>query len=112
MENFWLNRYPKGVPETLELDPAETLGDVFEKSCHDYGARPAYSSFGKTISFAELNVFSARFAAYLQNKLGLEKGDRVAIMMPNTLQYPIALFGILRAGMVVVNVNPLYTHRE
>ena len=112
MENFWLNRYPKGVPETLELDPAETLIDVFEKSCHDYGVRPAYSSFGKTISFAELNIFSARFAAYLQNNLGLEKGDKVAIMMPNTLQYPIALFGILRAGMVVVNVNPLYTHRE
>jgi len=112
MEKFWLKRYPAGVPETLKLDPEETLIDVFEKSVREFGKRPAYSNFGKTISFSDLNVLSARFAGYLQNKLGLEKGDRVAIMMPNTLQYPIAVFGILRAGMVVVNVNPLYTHRE
>ncbi len=112
MDKFWLRRYPTGIPQMLTLDPAETLVDVFEQSVLKYAKRPAYSNFGKTISFGELNVLSARFAAYLQNRLGLEKGDKVAIMMPNTLQYPIALFGILRAGFVVVNVNPLYTHRE
>jgi len=112
MEKFWLKRYPAGVPESLALDPAETLVDVFERSVLKFAKRPAYSSFGKTITFSELNDLSARFASYLQKDLGLEKGDKVAIMMPNTLQYPIALFGILRAGLVVVNVNPLYTARE
>ena len=112
MDKFWLTRYPTGIPKMLTIDPAETLVDVFEGSVRKFAERPAYSNFGKTINFAELNLLSARFAAYLQNRLGLEKGDKVAIMMPNTLQYPIALFGILRAGLVVVNINPLYTHRE
>ncbi len=112
MEKFWLKRYPSGIPHNLDLHPDETVVDVFDKSVREFADRPAYSSFGKTITFSDLNVLSARFAAYLQTKLGLERGDKVAIMMPNTLQYPIALFGILRAGMVVVNVNPLYTHRE
>jgi len=112
MEKIWLNQYPSGIPKSIELAAHETLVDVFEKSVLKYAKRPAYSNFGHTINFAELNVLSARFAAYLQNRLGLDKGDRVAIMMPNLLQYPVALFGILRAGLVVVNVNPLYTARE
>jgi len=112
MEKIWLQQYPAGVPHSIELDQNETLINVFEQSVRHFGDRPAYSNFGHTLTFKDLNVLSARFAAYLQGKLGLERGDRVAIMMPNLLQYPVALFGILRAGCVVVNVNPMYTARE
>src|SRR5690606_2455803 len=77
-----------------------------------FSDRPAFTCMGKLFTYAEIDVLSRKFASYLQNDLGLKKGDRIAIMMPNILQYPIALFGALRAGMIVVNVNPLYTHRE
>ncbi len=112
MEPIWLKRYPPEVPKTLDLDPGETLVDMFAYACDRFPQRPAFVNFGRTVSFAELNDLSGRFAAYLQTELALAPGDRVAIMMPNLLQYPVAMFGILRAGLVVTNVNPLYTSHE
>ncbi len=112
MEPVWLQNYPPGVPAKLELDPSESLADILQRASHDFGPRPAFTNFGRTITFSELDELSRRFAAWLQRASGLKPGDRVALMMPNLLQYPVALFGILRAGMVVVNVNPLYTARE
>lgn len=111
MERIWLKRYPEGIPAEIDPDEYQSVADVFEKSCRTYKDRPAFTNMGKTITFAELDAKSRDFAAYLQS-IGLKCGDKVAIMMPNVLQYPIALSGVLRAGMVVVNVNPLYTARE
>jgi len=108
----WLNQYPQGVPAEIDVDPNRTIVDIFQESCREFGPNAAYSNMGCELTYTELDARSRDFAAYLQNDLGFAKGDRVAIMMPNLLQYPIALFGILRAGMVVVNVNPLYTARE
>ncbi|MCK0508943.1 long-chain-fatty-acid--CoA ligase [Aromatoleum anaerobium] len=112
MEKIWLQSYPRGVP--AEIDPGEfsSIGDLFSRSVRQFGDRTAYINMGKGISYAELDRLSARFAGYLQGALKLPKGARVALMMPNLLQYPIAMFGVLRAGYVVVNVNPLYTARE
>ena len=112
MEPIWLKRYPPEVPKTLDLDPDETLVDIFAYACDKFPQRPAFVNFGRTLSFADLNELSGRFAAYLQTELALARGDRVAIMVPNLLQYPVALFGILRAGLVVTNINPLYTSHE
>jgi long-chain acyl-CoA synthetase len=112
MDRVWFNRYPPGVLRSLKLDPSETLVDVFADACRQFPGRPAFSNYGRTLSFADMDRLTAKFAGYLQARLGLERGDRVAIMMPNLLQYAVAVFGILRAGMVVVNVNPLYTPRE
>ena len=111
MERIWLSSYPPGVPG--EIDPREyaSVREVFEESCRKYATRPAFSCMGKTITFAELDTLSSAFAGYLQG-IGCEKGARVALMMPNVLQYPVSVFGILRAGCTVVNVNPLYTARE
>jgi long-chain acyl-CoA synthetase len=111
MERIWLESYPPGVPQ--DINPAEygSLIELFEKSIRAYGDRPAFTNMGKTITFAQLDAHARNFGAWLQAK-GLKKGARVAIMMPNCLQYPIAMFGVLRAGCVVVNVNPLYTARE
>ena len=111
MERIWLKSYPKGVPAEIDLSTYASVRDVFEESCAKFGARRAYTCMGKSITFAELDELSRAFGAYLQGK-GLKKGDRVALMMPNVLQYPVCLFGILRAGCTVVNVNPLYTARE
>ncbi|WP_258807080.1 long-chain-fatty-acid--CoA ligase FadD [Pseudidiomarina sp. CB1] len=111
MEKIWLKRYPAGVPEEIDPNHFNSLVDIFEQSVNAYGDRTAYVNMDHEMSFHELDEQSKRFAAYLQAK-GLQKGDAVAVMMPNLLQYPVALFGILRAGMVVVNVNPLYTPRE
>lgn len=112
MERIWLDNYPPGVPHELDLDPAETLIDAFETAATAWHDRPAFTNLGHTLDFAEIDELSQRFAAYMQTTLGLQIGDRVALMMPNLLQYPVALFGCLRAGLVVVNVNPLYTRRE
>lgn len=112
MNKIWLSSYPTGVPETINPEKYASLVSMFEDSVRRYADRPAYINMGKVITYRRLEVLSRAFAAYLQNDLKLKKGDRVAIMMPNLLQYPVALFGILRAGMVVVNVNPLYTPRE
>jgi long-chain acyl-CoA synthetase len=108
----WLASYPAGVPAEIDVDEYPSIVAVLQGAIEKYRDRPAFSSLGKTISYAETDVLSARFAAYLLGELKLKRGDRVAIMMPNCLQYPIALFGILRAGLTVVNVNPMYTARE
>ena len=111
MEKIWLKAYPKGVPAEIDVNEYASVRDVFDEAVAKYGARPAYTCMGKTITFAELDTLSRAFGAWLQAK-GCGKGARVALMMPNVLQYPICLFGILRAGCTVVNVNPLYTARE
>ncbi|HKV96395.1 MAG TPA: long-chain-fatty-acid--CoA ligase [Gammaproteobacteria bacterium] len=112
MDKIWLKEYPQGVPAEINPDQYASLKAVFDESCRLYAALPAYSNLGTTLSYAELEKLSRQFGAYLQKVVGLKKGDRVALMMPNLLQYPVALFGVLRSGMVAVNVNPLYTERE
>lgn len=112
MDKRWLSRYPKDVPAEINPEKYASLADMFENAVKRFADQPAYINQGKVMTFRRLETRSRAFAAYLQNSLGLKKGDRVALMMPNLLQYPIALFGVLRAGMVVVNVNPLYTPRE
>jgi long-chain acyl-CoA synthetase len=111
-EHAWLASYPQGVPAQIDLTEFPSVSAVFDSSAKRFSDRPAYSSFGKELTFGQADALMEQFAAYLQCELKLKKGDRVAIMMPNCLQYPIALFGILRAGLTVVNVNPLYTARE
>lgn len=108
----WRRFYPKGVPEEINPDAYPSLAALLEEGCRRFTDRPAYACMGKQITFGELNTLSAQFASFLQNDLGLQKGDRLAIQMPNTLQYPVAMFGALRAGLAVVNTNPLYTPRE
>ncbi|KAF1687837.1 long-chain fatty acid--CoA ligase [Pseudoxanthomonas taiwanensis] len=112
LDRPWLQSYPQGVPAEIDPDRFRSIADVFAKSVAEFADRPAYRNFGKTLTYAEIDRLSKQFAAYLLGELGLKKGDRVAIMMPNCLQYPIAIFGVLRAGLTVVNVNPLYTARE
>lgn len=111
MERIWQKRYPKDVPHEIDADRYGSLVEIFEESVNKYKNKPAYVNMDHELSFNDLDVKTRQFAAYLQS-IGLKKGDPVAIMMPNLLQYPVALFGILRAGMTVVNVNPLYTARE
>ena len=108
----WLAHYPAGVPAEIDPDAYPSVVAVLDDAIARFSDRPAFASFGKRISYAELDRLSAQLAAYLSGELGLKRGDRVAIMMPNCLQYPISTFGILRAGLTVVNVNPLYTPRE
>ena len=108
----WLNRYPEDVPAEIDADKFSSLMHMFEQGVSDFADKPAFTNFGKTISYRELDKLSRDFAAYLQHTLQLKVGDRIALMMPNLLQYPVCLFGALRAGLVVVNVNPLYTARE
>ena len=112
MEKVWLKHYPEGVPEQINPDKYSSLVAMIEESFDKYPDHPACSNMGVTLSFSDLDRKSKQFASYLQNILHLKKGARVAIMLPNLLQYPIALYGILRAGMIAVNVNPLYTARE
>ncbi|WP_435247509.1 long-chain-fatty-acid--CoA ligase FadD [Vibrio sp. nBUS_14] len=112
MDKPWLSRYPSDVPETINPDQYPSLIEMFEQSVQKYADQPAFENMGSIMTFRKLEERSRAFAAYLQNDLKLKKGDRVALMMPNLLQYPIALFGVLRAGMIAVNVNPLYTPRE
>ncbi|MDD9339572.1 MAG: long-chain-fatty-acid--CoA ligase FadD [Providencia heimbachae] len=112
MEKIWLKNYPADVPEEINPDRFASLAELLENAVSLYADQPAFINMGAVMTYRKLEERSRAFAAYLQNGLGLKKGDRVALMMPNLLQYPIALFGVLRAGMVVVNVNPLYTPRE
>ncbi len=107
----WLKSYPEGVPAEIDALKFSSVGDLLVSSFEKFGPKPAFTCMGRTISYSELEDYSGDFAAWLQSK-GLQKGDRVAVMLPNVLQYPIAISGILRAGLVVVNVNPLYTPRE
>ena len=108
----WLSSYAPNTPHEIDLDEFPSIVSVLEQAIHKFGDRPAFSNFGKTLTYHEIDELSAAFANYLIHELGLKKGERVAIMLPNLLQYPIALFGVLRAGLTVVNTNPLYTHRE
>lgn len=111
IEKPWLQHYPKGVPANIDDEAYPRLIDMLDECLKKYRDLPAFISMGKTLTFGELDVLSTQFAAYLHSR-GLEPGDRIALMMPNMLQYPIALFGSLRAGLIVVNTNPLYTPRE
>ena len=112
MEKIWLKSYMPGVPEEVDLDEFSSLADLFDKSVGKYAARTAYINMGRALGYAELNRQARNFAAYLQTVLKLPRGARIALMMPNLLQYPVCLFGALRAGYIVVNCNPLYTPRE
>ncbi|MNX28332.1 Long-chain-fatty-acid--CoA ligase [compost metagenome] len=112
LDRPWLQSYPNGVPAEIDVNEFHSVSAVFDTSVAKYRDRPAYSSFGKTITYGETDALVEQFAAYLLGELKLKKGDRVALMMPNCLQYPVATFGVLRAGLTVVNVNPLYTARE
>ncbi len=108
----WFKSYPAGVPHEIELDKFQSAVHLFEDSCKRYSHRVAFENMGVRLTYEQLDTLSRNFAAYLQNDLGLKKGDRIAIQMPNLLQFPVAFFGALRAGLVVVNTNPLYTPRE
>ncbi|MBT8073348.1 MAG: AMP-binding protein, partial [Xanthomonadales bacterium] len=111
MEKPWLKSYPPGVPENIDLGEFSSIADVLEQSCDKYKDRMAYHNMGAELSYSDLEYLTRNFAAALQ-EMGLQQGDRIALMMPNILQYPVALFGALRAGLVIVNTNPMYTARE
>ncbi|MFL7965628.1 MULTISPECIES: long-chain-fatty-acid--CoA ligase FadD2 [unclassified Pseudomonas] len=110
--DFWNDKRPAGVPLDVDLGTYKSVIEVFERSCKKFADRPAFSNMGVTLTYAELERYSAAFAGYLQTHTDLAPGDRIAVQMPNILQYPIAVFGALRAGLIVVNTNPLYTARE
>ncbi len=112
MDKIWLRNYPKGMPAEIDPDQFRSIPDLLDKLFAKFADRPAYHNLGHTISYGELEKLSRDFAAFLQGLPGMTRGERVALMSPNLLQYPVVLFGILRAGMTVVNVNPLYTPRE
>jgi long-chain acyl-CoA synthetase len=112
MKPVWLDHYPNGIPAEADVRAYASLTELLAQSCRRFAELPAFGNMGASITFAELDHHSRDFSAYLQGALGLRKGDRVAIMLPNLLQYPVAMLGVLRAGMVVVNVNPQYTAPE
>src|SRR5690606_13735366 len=112
VDRIWLDSYPAGIPAEIDADRFTSIPDLIGTIVAQCGNRPAFHNLGHTISYAELDRLSRDFAAFLQQLPGMAKGERVAIMAPNLLQYPVALFGVLRAGMTVVNVNPLYAPRE
>ena len=108
----WFAHYPKGVTHEINPEKYSSINAILEESFAKYADNLAFENMGKKLTYAEIDEYSIQFASYLQNVAGLKKGDRIAIQMPNLLQYPIALFGALRAGLIVVNTNPLYTPRE
>ncbi len=112
MQRPWLDSYPTNVPHEISTGNYQSLVDLFRESTQKFSDRPSFTNMGKTITFAELDELTLAFAAWIKNETTLEKGDRIAVMMPNLLQYPVIVFGALRAGLVVVNTNPLYTARE
>jgi len=112
MEPVWLNSYPEGVPHQVDMNEFSSVTDVFLKSCKTHADKPAYTSFDYTLTFGELETLTAQFACYLQNDLGLKKGDRLAIMLPNIIQYPVAVLSAMRLGLIIVNIDPMYTQRE
>ncbi|MDR8792559.1 Long-chain-fatty-acid--CoA ligase [Burkholderia multivorans] len=111
MEKIWLKSYPPGVPAEIDASPYPSVPDLLDESFTQYRDRTAFVCMGKAITYGELDALSRRFGAWLQSR-GLARGARVAIMMPNVLQYPVTIAAVLRAGYTVVNVNPLYTPRE
>ena len=112
MEKVWLESYPAGVPVEIDVDAFQSVTDVFEQAIQRYSERPCFSNLGTTLTYREMDLYTDQLASYLQSLPGMEKGDRVAVMMPNVLQNPISIFAALRAGFAVVNTNPLYTPRE
>jgi long-chain acyl-CoA synthetase len=112
MDRIWLKSYPPGIPAEIDPQKLRTVVQLIEDSCARYAASPAYVQMGATLTYGQIEQLSRQFAAYLQKSAGLRKGDRIAIMLPNVLQYPIAMFGALRSGLAVVNTNPLYTAPE
>ncbi|AXO87562.1 long-chain-fatty-acid--CoA ligase [Pseudomonas parafulva] len=110
--DFWNDKRPVGVPSTLDMGDYASVVEVFERACKRFAERPAFSNLGVTLTYADLDRHSAAFAAWLQHHTDLAPGERIAVQMPNVLQYPIAVFGAMRAGLIVVNTNPLYTERE
>ena len=112
MKRIWLDSYPEGVPHDIDLSKYSSAQDLFKQACHEHAGRVAFSSMGHDASFADIEVLTKQFAHYLKTDLGLKKGDRIAIMLPNVIQYPIAVFAAIRLGLVVVNIDPMYTQRE
>ncbi|MDM8349336.1 long-chain-fatty-acid--CoA ligase FadD2 [Pseudomonas sp. sp1636] len=110
--DFWSDKRPTGVPNDIDMGAYKSVVEVFERSCKKFADRPAFSNMGVTLTYAELDRLSGAFASYLQKHTDLQPGERIAVQMPNILQYPIAVFGAMRAGLIVVNTNPLYTARE
>ena len=111
-ERPWLASYPQGIPAEIDLDKYASIVSVLDEAIAEYGGNDAFANFGRRLTYADVDRLSAAFAGYLINELKLKKGDRVALMLPNVLQYPVAIFGVLRAGLTVVNTNPMYTARE
>jgi len=112
MQRPWLASYPPGVPATIDVDAYRSLAHVLESACERFHHRPAFANMGKVLRYGDIDRLSRNFGSWLRNVAGLSPGDRVAIMLPNVLQYPVAIFGALRAGLTVVNTNPMYTARE
>ncbi|MCF5663154.1 AMP-binding protein, partial [Pseudomonas syringae] len=112
IENFWKDKYPSGIPVDINPDEYPNVQAVLKQSCERFADKPAFSNLGKTITYGELYELSGAFAAWIQQYTDLQPGDRIAVQLPNLLQYPIAVFGAIRAGLIVVNTNPLYTARE
>lgn len=112
IENFWKDKYPSGIAADINPDEYPNIQAVLKQSCERFANKPAFSNLGKTLTYGELYELSGAFAAYLQQHTDLQPGDRIAVQLPNLLQYPIAVFGAIRAGLIVVNTNPLYTARE
>ncbi|MBK59832.1 MAG: long-chain fatty acid--CoA ligase [Pseudomonas sp.] len=111
-DNFWKDKYPVGVNSEINPDEYQNIQAVLKQSCEQFADKPAFSNLGKTLTYGELYKLSGEFAAYLQQNTDLQPGDRIAVQLPNVIQYPIVVFGAMRAGLVVVNTNPLYTSRE
>lgn len=112
MENFFKDKYPAGIPAEVNVEQYSSIVDMMEQSCRKFASNPAFSAIGVTITYTDLDRLSRAFAAFLQNHTNLKPGDRIAVQMPNLVQYPVVVFGAMRAGLVVVNTNPLYTARE
>ncbi|WP_417778790.1 long-chain-fatty-acid--CoA ligase FadD1 [Stutzerimonas xanthomarina] len=111
-DNFWKDKYPVGVKSEINPDEYQNIQAVLKQSCEQFADKPAFSNLGKTLTYGELYKLSGEFAAYLQQNTDLQPGDRIAVQLPNLIQYPIVVFGAMRAGLIVVNTNPLYTSRE
>src|SRR5690606_16817365 len=111
-ENFWKDKYPVGIPADINADEYPNIQAVLQQSCQRFADKPAFSNLGKTLTYGELYELSGHFAAWLQQHTDLQPGDRIAVQLPNVLQYPVVVFGAMRAGLIVVNTNPLYTARE
>lgn len=111
-DNFWKDKYPVGVKSEIDPDEYQNIQAVLKQSCEQFADKPAFSNLGKTLTYGELYKLSGEFAAYLQQNTDLQPGDRIAVQLPNLIQYPIVVFGAMRAGLIVVNTNPLYTSRE